>query len=117
MRQHMGPRALLETLKRELPKWWAMAPELPGLVHEVLRRLKHGELSMEWKSRELERLRQEMHEYRQRMTLMFIGSGALIAGVLDALLRWTPSRLFGGLLVVAGALLLARALMPADKNP
>ena len=117
MRRHMGPRALFDTLKRELPKWWAMAPELPGLVHEVLRRLKHGELSMEWKSRELERLRQEMREYRQRMTLMFIGSGALIAGVLDALLRWTPSRLFGGLLVVAGALLLARALLPADKNP
>ncbi len=116
-RQHLGPRALFETLKRELPKWWAMAPEFPGLVHEVLRQLKHGELSMEWKSRELERLRQEMREYQQRITLMFVGSGALIAGMLDALLRWTPSRLFGGLLIVAGALLLARALMSADKNP
>ncbi len=115
-RQHLGPRALLKTLKRELPKWWAMAPELPGLVYEVLRQLKHGELSMEWKSRELERLRREMREYQQRLTLLVVGSGALTAGVLDALWRWTPSRLFGGLLVVAGIILLVRALLPADKN-
>ena len=114
-RDHLGPRALLRTLKRELPKWWAMAPEIPALVHETLKRLRDGELAMEWKSRELARLRRELRDQQRRLTLLYFGSAALLVGVLDALWRWTPSRLFGALLAAVGIVLLVRALFPSDK--
>jgi|GEM_PF-6961092 len=89
---------------------------MPGLVHEALRRLREGELAMEWKSQELSRLRRELREQQQRLTLLYVGSAAMLAGVLDALWRWTPSRLLGGVLIVAGVVLLAKALLPSDKT-
>ena len=109
MRERMGPRALFRTLKRELPKWWAMAPELPGLVHEVLRRLQRGELSMEWKSHELAELRREIRRNQRRLYFAVAGSGLLVAGVLDAAFGWVAGPFLGGALAAAGAALLLRA--------
>jgi len=116
MRDHLGPRALWRTLRRELPKWWAMAPEIPGLVHDTLQRLRAGELSMEWKSQELTRLRRALRRQQQRLTLLYVGSAAALAGILDAVWRWTPSRLFGVALVVTGVALLLRGWLSSDES-
>ena len=38
MSEQIGPRAALAGIRRDLPKWGALMPELPLLAHEVLRR-------------------------------------------------------------------------------
>ena len=44
MRDQIGPRAFIKTLRRELPAVLPLLPELPGLMHGLLRRQRDGEL-------------------------------------------------------------------------
>jgi ubiquinone biosynthesis protein len=82
MREQMGPRAFLRTLRREAPKWWELAPQLPGLIHDALLRLRRGEPEAETRHHDLERLRVQLRASHRRLTLAVSGSGLLIAGVL-----------------------------------
>jgi len=43
MKDQIGPKALMKTLRRELPSVLPLIPELPGLVHELLRRQRDGQ--------------------------------------------------------------------------
>lgn len=80
MRERLGPRALWRALKRELPKWWELMPQLPTLMHDVLQRAAEspGELrSTGNKSHEIEHLRRQLRA-NQRRTYFAIAGGALI---------------------------------------
>ena len=110
MRTRLGPRAFLGALKRELPRWWRMLPETPAAVFDFLRKAGDGELSLNWHSQELDRLRSEMHGHHRRLLMAVTGSGLLIpAAVLLAvggtsLPWWTGAAAW--LLAGAGLLLL-----------
>ena len=115
MRERLGPAALLHTLRRELPKWWQRLPEMPALAHEALRRLTGGELELEWKSRDLRRLREEIRQNQRRLYFAVAGGGLLIAAPLIGAVGlftaefWGLIPWAGGLTAVAGAVLLWRA--------
>ncbi len=79
LREHSGARALLQGLKRELPKWWRQLPQMPALVHDTLQRARSGELALEWKSRELEALRHQIRANQRRTYFTITGSGLLVA--------------------------------------
>jgi ubiquinone biosynthesis protein len=81
-REHFGPRALLRSLRRELPKWWELLPQLPGMAHETLRRANSGTLTMEWKSPELAQLRGQIRSNQRRTYFAIAGSGLLITAAL-----------------------------------
>jgi ubiquinone biosynthesis protein len=82
MSEHMGPRAFLHSLRKEFPKWWAMLPEIPALVHETLRRSGRGEPVQDSSLRETERLHAQLRQNQRRHYFAVTGSGLLIAGVL-----------------------------------
>ena len=113
MRTRMGPRAFLDALKRELPRWWRMLPETPAAAFDFLRKAGDGELSLNWRSHELDRLRCEMRSHHRRLLLAVTGSGLLIsAAVLLAvggasLIAWVGTTAW--FLAGAGLLLLAFA--------
>ena len=110
MRTRMGPRAFLDALKRELPRWWRMLPETPAAAFDFLRKAGDGELSLNWRSQELDRLRCEMRSHHRRLLLAVTGGGLLIpAAVLLAvggtsLPWWTGAAAWS--LASAGLLLL-----------
>ena len=81
MREHMGPRAFLRTLRKELPKWWATLPEIPALIHENLRRAGRDEFAKS-RAREFEQLRRQLRQNHRRLYFAVAGSGLLIAGAL-----------------------------------
>ena len=81
-RDHLGPRAMLRALRAEGPKWWALLPRMPGLVYETLQRAHAGELTLQWKSNELTRLRQQLREHERRHFFAMIGAGLLLGAVL-----------------------------------
>jgi ubiquinone biosynthesis protein len=80
MSEHMGPRAFIRTLRNEFPKWWAMLPEIPALVHEGLRRAGREETARESTAREIEQLRRQLRRQHRRLYFAAAGSGLLIAG-------------------------------------
>jgi len=79
-REHLGPHAFISTLRRELPKWWGLAPELPGLVHDLLHRARSGKLEAQWQSQELVELRQQIKRNHRRLFFAVTGSGLVISG-------------------------------------
>ena len=87
-REHMGPRALLKTLRRELPKWWEAMPQVPALIHQILTRAQHEELVLNWKSVELERLRRQLGENYRRLYGLVVALAFITTGAMAATLPW-----------------------------
>ena len=78
-RAQFGPGAFLKTLKREFPRWWRMLPETPAAAFDFLRKAGNGELSLHWRSAELDKLRHELRAQHRRLLLAVTGSGLLIS--------------------------------------
>lgn len=121
MQRQIGPRALLRSLRKELPKWSRALPELPMLLHSLLRKGGGDDLSFHWKSTDLEKLRLEMRAYHRRLLYAVFGVGL----VLSAAVMLTAGGATGGWLGVppwswlcggAGIVLLALA-WPANNIP
>ena len=114
MSEHMGPRAFIRTLRNEFPKWWAMLPEIPALVHEGLRRAGREESARESTAREIEQLRRQLRRQHRRLYFAAAGSGLLIAGAvmlgMDVTLYGEAlwGRLLGWSLAAMGGFLLLR---------
>jgi ubiquinone biosynthesis protein len=121
MSEHMGPRALWRTLRKEFPKWWAMLPEIPALVHENLRRAGQGESAREARAREFEQLRRHIRQNHRRLYFAITGSGLLIAGAvflgldLEIYRDWASVSVLGWILVLAGGVMLLRGR--PSRNP
>ena len=103
MREQVGPRALARALRRELPTGLPLLPELPGLVHELLRRQRDGQLIIRSGSDNAEQLARDLkHRTRQRDGLM-LGGGLL----LGAIVLFLGSEVLAlGVLATAGAMVL-----------
>lgn len=83
MSGQVGARAALSRLRRRLPEWGEVMPQLPGLAHDVLTQAREGRLKIEWRNEELPRLRREVQRQHQRTRRVVAGSVlALSAAVL-----------------------------------
>ncbi len=115
MREQLGPRGLLKRLRREAPSWLPLLPQLPGLAYDTLRRAHNGELSMQWHSRELERLRAQLRTNHHRLYFTVTGGVLLLAGALVlavpalGLAGWVSPPVIGWILGAVGVALLIRS--------
>jgi ubiquinone biosynthesis protein len=82
MREQVSPRAVLRELRHEVPKWLGRLPRLPELLHETLQRAHDGELTLEWKSGELLRLREQLRESERRRYFAIAGGSLLVTAAL-----------------------------------
>jgi len=111
MREQVGPRALVRALRRELPTVLPLLPELPGLVHELLRRQRDGQLVIRTGSDNAEQVARDLqHRTRQRDGLM-LGGGLLLGAIVlflgsQILALGVLATAGAGLLTVCGALLI-----------
>lgn len=82
MREQMGPAAFRAGLKRELPKWGRMLPELPALAHGLLRKFHDDETASQRQVQELERLRADLAAGQRRQALTIVGAATLLGSIL-----------------------------------
>ncbi len=85
-RDQIGPRAAIRTLKRELPNLFTLAPELPGLIHQILQRLKSDQLIVHTRDRETAELHRQIAAGQRRITRAIIAVGLLLSGLLFPLM-------------------------------
>lgn len=86
MNEHLGVRGLLKSLKNNAPLMAEKLPELPLLLHEVLDRAQHGKLDINWKSDQLEKLRQDLRRNTKRNLAGMTGASLLISATLFIIL-------------------------------
>jgi len=81
MSEQVGGRAFVNGLVGNLPSWAEKAPEIPGLVHQVLHQAAAGHLKLRWESAELSALRAEVRAANRRTVSAITGAALLLAGV------------------------------------
>jgi ubiquinone biosynthesis protein len=103
----MGPRATLRNIEAQLPEWTEHWPEVPMLAYRTLADAASGRLAVSFRSRELERLQEDLQRNHRR-TLAGITGGALLvsAAVLQGSVAMLP---VAGLCGVLGVLFVIAA--------
>jgi len=121
MNEHLGVRGLLKSLKKNAPLMAEKLPELPLLLHEVLDKAQNGKLKIEWESKELQKLRQDLRRSSRRNYATITGAALLIsAAILVGLDGRAPTIIFDApilswIFVGLGGLILLAA-WPDDKD-
>ena len=93
-KERIGPKAALKKLQKEFPEWSESMPEIPGLVHRVLKQASTGQLEMQWRSDELEALRHQLARNNRRSVAAVTGSAFIIsAAVMLGLDGYSPAML------------------------
>ncbi len=119
MSEQLGARALVRELRANAPRWGELAPRLPALAHDVLRKAESGDLEVSLRSRDLKDLRREVRRHSQRLIVAMTGAALLVsAAVLLGLDGFAPAMLGPApvatwVLGLVGALLIAVA-WPTD---
>jgi len=91
MSEQVGARAFVGRMRHSLPEWSERLPEIPGLLHHTLRQISDGKAAVQWESRELEKLRKQMHRSSQRTLAAILGGAFLIsASLIYGLDGFTP---------------------------
>jgi ubiquinone biosynthesis protein len=101
MAEQVGPNAFARRLRDTLPQLSEDLPEVPLLVHRLLRKAVDGELTVNWKSTELDDIRVSIERGNRHTNLTILGGvlvlgGILGAGTLAAPLGMNPFWILGG---------------------
>ncbi len=79
MNDQLGLGRAKQELKSQVPRWGETLPQLPGLIHDVLKQSRDGLLTNKQQNQQLEALRREMEEANQRRSLLLPAAAMIIA--------------------------------------
>ncbi len=112
--EQMGVRAMAKGFKRNLPFLAEHLPDLPQLAFKALDKLANDKLEIEWKSKQLEEIKQEIKIANRRTVRAIAGSSLIISSALIAGLDGiAPTMIGSGILFtpVVSIILLVPGLM------
>jgi ubiquinone biosynthesis protein len=75
----VGPKAAFKKLKEHLPIMGEKLPELPEMAYQVLSDAAKGELEIQWKSKQLEEIKEQLARNHRRNILAISGGSMLIS--------------------------------------
>lgn len=82
MIDHLGVKGMANSAKHHIPLFMEKLPEMPGLAYDVLRKAARDELRIQYESRQLEELKQEVRAANQRTVIAIAGASSVMASVL-----------------------------------
>lgn len=96
MREQLGPKSFVKRMQKELPQWGEALPEIPMLLHSILKQAHDGELPLKLNDESMRTIRREIREANRRTIAATIGIGLIIsAAVLLGLDGYTQPMLSG----------------------
>jgi ubiquinone biosynthesis protein len=100
MEEQVGPKAMVDDLRENLPQMREVLRELPGVIHTLSEQARQGNLIVQMDSPELQTIREQLQRQQRQRFWLAVGSTAVISGTL-VLIVGTPASL-GWTLLVAG---------------
>ncbi|MBF0218019.1 MAG: ubiquinone biosynthesis regulatory protein kinase UbiB [Gammaproteobacteria bacterium] len=82
MSEQLGGRAILNRVKRNIPRWGEALPELPILAYHLLQKAEHGEMEMRLNSDSLKPLQHEIRTGTNRTVAAITGGSLIISAAL-----------------------------------
>ncbi|HRD48271.1 MAG: ubiquinone biosynthesis regulatory protein kinase UbiB [Candidatus Competibacter sp.] len=82
MRDRVGPRAFINRIKHFIPRWIDQTPDLPNLVHSLLRQANTGGLTVQLHKQEVEQLRRDLRRANRRNFHSAVGAALIISAAL-----------------------------------
>ena len=104
MREQVGPKAAIRTIKNELPKLFTMMPELPGMTHELMRRVRDEQLTLNTQSEQMSRLQDQLARNARRQNSLLLAGLLLAAGLISGHSETSNAALFSKLFYIASSL-------------
>jgi len=78
MSEQIGARALFEGFKHALPSMMEKSPDMPDLLYSLLKQSEAGQLKVEWRSHQLEEIRDELHMAYRRTVIAIVAAALLM---------------------------------------
>jgi len=96
MGEQLGPKSFVKRLQKELPHWGEALPEIPSLLHSLLKQARDGELPLKLSDESMRSIQREIREANRRTIAATTGVGLIIsAAVLLGLDGYTQPMLSG----------------------
>jgi ubiquinone biosynthesis protein len=82
MKERVGPVAMANKLKFNLPRWADQLPDLPNLIQGLLRQANTGEIKVQFPRQEMEHLRREIRKANRRSFHAAIGAALIVSAAI-----------------------------------
>ena len=82
MRDRVGPRAFINRIKYFIPRWIDQTPDLPNLVHSLLRQASGNGLTVQLHQQEMQQLRRDLRRSSRRNFYSAVGAALIISATL-----------------------------------
>ena len=102
MDEQVGPQAVIDDLRENLPQLRQALRELPTAIRELADRASTGDLTLDVQSAQIERLREEIESQRVQRYWLIVAMTSILSGTL--VLTLTGNAYIGGGLLIAGLL-------------
>jgi ubiquinone biosynthesis protein len=81
MREQLGPKALVQALKREMPRLWQQLPEMPRLIHDFLQHQGSDQNTRELALMQARLQQLQQRQRRQRNLFVVTGVGLISVAI------------------------------------
>lgn len=96
MNQQIGPKAFIDGVRKEFPRWNRMLPQVPALAYDVMRKLDEADFTNRNQAAEIERLRRGIARGQRRQFVGTVGVGLLLSAfMLSAMDGYAPAMIYG----------------------
>lgn len=79
MRDRVGPQSVIKRIRYYFPRWVDQTPDLPNLIHDLLRKANSGEIMVQLQKQEMEQVRREMRQASRRNFHSAVGAALIVS--------------------------------------
>ncbi len=114
MDEQVGPRAVLDDLRENLPQLRDALRELPAVIKHLADQAAEGKLQVKAHAPDLKLLREQLERQQRQRFLLAVGLTAAISGTLILTVDTIPG--LGWVLIVAGMISLIAGRPPSERH-